>query len=143
MSKIQGLKENRRVWWLDSLNCKQRRDAMITSFSFGRMALGSDVYTADLIIFPDGQILADWRRKEGHLLGMEDLTALLDKKPDIIIAGTGVNDRMKTAPGLSAALSGMGITLETLATDKAVERFNTMMSSASGKSVSACFHLTC
>ena len=45
---------------------------MITSFSFGQMIVGTDTYTADLIILPDRRVLSDWRRKEGHVLEMAD-----------------------------------------------------------------------
>lgn len=116
---------------------------MITSFSFGQMVIGADKYTTDLIILPDAAILPDWRRKQGHLLEMADLKAVLSARPDIIIAGTGVNDRMKLAPGLGDALLSMGIELKALATDQAVTMFNTTMAHTPDKAVSACFHLTC
>ncbi len=61
----------------------------------------------------------------------------------MIIAGTGVNDRMRMAPGLSRTLSDIGIELQPLATDKAVVLFNTMIVQTPDKAVSACFHLTC
>ncbi len=116
---------------------------MITSYTFGQMAIGPDIYTADLIICPDREILPNWRRKQGHILELADLTSLLKKKPEVIIAGTGVNDRMRMAPGLSRTLSNICIELQPLATDKAVALFNTMIVKTPDKAVSACFHLTC
>ena len=62
------------------------------------MVIGPDTHTADLIILPDRRIIPDWRRKQGHVLEMADLTSVLAEGPDLIIAGTGVNDRMKPAP---------------------------------------------
>ena len=98
---------------------------MITSFSFGQMVIGADKHTTDLIILPDRCILPNWRRKEGHVLEMADLKSILPSRPDLIIAGTGVNDRMKPAPGLAKELLSMGIELKVLATDAAVSMFNT------------------
>ncbi|MCG8552363.1 MAG: MTH938/NDUFAF3 family protein [Desulfobacterales bacterium] len=116
---------------------------MISSFSFGQMVIGEDQYTADLIILPDLTILPNWRRKEGHLLEIADLQSVLPLKPNLIIAGTGANGRMKMAPGLAKELSFMGIELKALATGKAVEMFNTTIIRTPDKRVSACFHLTC
>ena len=107
------------------------------------MVIGTDTYTADLIILPDRRILPDWRRKEGHVLDMPDLESVLPLRPNLIIVGTGVNDRMKMAPGLSKALFAMGIELKALATDTAVAMFNTTIAQTPDKAVSACFHLTC
>nr|WP_319492656.1 MTH938/NDUFAF3 family protein [uncultured Desulfobacter sp.] len=107
------------------------------------MVIGDDTYTADLIIFPDTTILPNWRRKQGHVLELEDLQALLPVKPDTIIVGTGAYDRMKMAPGLAKALLSMGIELKAMATDAAATLFNTTIAHTPNKSVSACFHLTC
>jgi len=116
---------------------------MITSFSFGQMVVGTDTYAADLIILPDRRILSDWRRKEGHVLEMADLESVLPLRANLIIVGTGVNDRMKMAPGLAKELLSMGIELKALATNKAVDMFNTTITQTPDKAVSACFHLTC
>lgn len=107
------------------------------------MVIGADKYTADLIILPDRRILPDWRRKTGHVLEMADLKSVLPSRPDLIIAGTGVNDRMKMAPGLAKELLSMGIELKALATDAAVSMFNTTIARTPDRAVSACFHLTC
>lgn len=116
---------------------------MITSFVFGQMVIGANTYTEDLIILPDRRILSNWRRKEGHVLEIKDLEMVLPFKPDMIIAGTGVNNKMKMAPGLVKELLYMGIELKALATDKAVDLFNTTIARTPDKAVSACFHLTC
>lgn len=116
---------------------------MITSFSFGQMVIGTDKYITDLIILPDRRILPHWRRKRGHVLEMSDLKSVLPSRPDLIIAGTGVNDRMKMAPGLAKELLSMGIELKALATDAAVSMFNTTIARTPDRAVSACFHLTC
>ncbi len=107
------------------------------------MVIGADKYSTDLIILPDLTILPNWRRKEGHVLEPADLKSVLPLKPNLIIVGTGVNDRMKMAPGLAKELSSMGIELKALATEAAVILFNTTMAQTPDKAVSGCFHLTC
>lgn len=116
---------------------------MISSFSFGHMVIGNDTYTADLIILPDATILPNWRRKQGHVLELADLKSIIPLKPEMIIVGTGANDRMKPAPGLAKELSSMGIELNALPTAAAATLFNTTIARTPDKSVSACFHLTC
>ena len=116
---------------------------MITSFTFGQMVIGSGTYTADLIILPDRRIIPDWRRKQGHVLELADLRAVLPLNPDMLIVGTGVYDRMTMAPGLEKDLLSMGIELNALSTDAAATLFNTTIARTPDKSVSACFHLTC
>jgi len=107
------------------------------------MVIGDDTYTADLIILPDETVLPNWRRKQGHVLELDDLKAVLPLKPDMIIVGTGVYDRMKMVPGLAKDLLSMDIELKTLATDAAATLFNTTIDQTPEKPVSACFHLTC
>lgn len=121
----------------------QKEATMITSFVFGQMVIGAKTYTTDLIILPDKRIFSNWRRKEGHVLEMADLKLILPSKPSLIIAGTGVNDRMKMARGLEKELLSMGIELKALATPEALTMFNTTIARTPDKAVSACFHLTC
>nr|WP_319394191.1 MTH938/NDUFAF3 family protein [uncultured Desulfobacter sp.] len=116
---------------------------MISSFSFGHMVIGADTYAADLIILPDKTILPSWRRKQGHVLELADLRAVLPLNPDMLIVGTGVYDRMTMAPGLEKDLLSMGIELNALSTDAAATLFNTTIARTPDKSESACFHLTC
>lgn len=114
---------------------------MIDSHGFGTMAIQGETYTSDLIIFPDNKIKDRWRRKSGHLLTFADIASLLEEKPEIIIAGTGVYGRMKIEKGLYPLLSKQGITLIALRNSKAVEEFNEKKKM--NKNVGACFHLTC
>lgn len=107
------------------------------------MTIGSEVFTSDLIIFPDKLIQANWYRKAGHMLERSDLETLLPKQPELIIVVTGANGRMNLAPGLSDDLSAAGIEIQAMATGKAVSLFNKLIEEQPGKKISACFHLTC
>ncbi len=60
----------------------------IEKYSFGKIEIDGTEYTSDVIIYPDG-VDGKWWRLEGHLLQMPDLEAVIGKKPDIIVVGTG------------------------------------------------------
>ncbi len=114
---------------------------MIDSYSFGRMRIDGRLYTADLIIFPDGAIQDSWWRRQGHRLGMADIAALVEARPNILVAGTGDSGLMKPEDGLKEQLAGDGITLVAEPSKEAAQTFNRLLQA--GKKVGGCFHLTC
>ena len=118
----------------------RRGKAVIDSFAFGTMQIDGRQYTSDLIIYPDGTVQDGWWRKKGHSLSLPDIVGLLDKKPNAIIVGTGVNGRMKPDEHLHAYLEEKGIEFLVGDNEVAVKWYNELK--ASGK-VGACFHLSC
>ncbi len=114
---------------------------MIESYSFGCMERNGKQYTADLIIYPDGNIQDSWWRKEGHLLQHADILAILDAKPEIIVVGSGAAGIMRLAAGLKELLEKQGVELLAQKTAKAYVSFNQYWQQ--GKKVAGCFHLTC
>ena len=112
----------------------------IDSFSFGTMVIDGKQYTSDLIIFPDGRVQDAWWRARGHGLSLADISDLVEKKPNVIIVGTGVNGRMKPDAHLNAYLEEQGIEFLVGANDVAVKWFNELKDSGN---VGACFHLSC
>ncbi len=114
---------------------------MIASCAFGKMVIDGKTFTSDLIIFPDGKVVDSWWRKNGHVLSLPDIETLLDKKPELIIAGTGINGRMRPEPGLADLLRKKNISFTALENKRAIKTYNESLSL--GKKVGACFHLTC
>lgn len=117
---------------------------MITSYTFGKMEINGCIHTSDLMIFPDGRILENWRRQSGHILTLADLSDLTDQKeskPGQIIVGTGANGRMVPSPDLKTGLAEKNIDIQALDTAAAVALYNRLLSQ--GQSPAACFHLTC
>jgi len=112
----------------------------IDSYQFGRIVIDRVTYTSDCIILAD-TVLADWRRKEGHVLSAEDLQSVVMAKPSILIVGCGASGLMKVAKGLPQFLQQYNIVLEAYDTYRAVERFNEL--SQAGKAAAAALHLTC
>ncbi|MCG6909194.1 MAG: MTH938/NDUFAF3 family protein [Deltaproteobacteria bacterium] len=113
---------------------------MIDSFSFGAMVIDGHAYHSDLIIYPDGRIRDSWWRGRGHVLSMGDIVDLVGMRPKIIIAGTGVDGRMKPEKGLEKHLAEKGVQLMAGPNKKAVDWFNGLHAS---ERVGACFHLSC
>jgi len=112
----------------------------IEGFAFGSITIDGKTYYSDLIIYPDGTIEDNWWRKSSHLLSKEDIASLIEKDPDVIIAGTGVNGFMRPERGLAEYLTSKGIEFIAAPNEKAIEIFNQFFNS---KRVGACFHLTC
>jgi len=111
----------------------------IEAYEFGRITYGDKTYTADLIIYPD-RVDSSWRRREGHLLQIEDLENILKEGPGVLIIGTGAMGVMKVPEKLKKQLQEKNIQVYIEKTGKAVEVFN---SADKSKKVIGAFHLTC
>ncbi len=114
---------------------------MISSYTFGNIIIDGRSYTSDLMIFPDGRILENWRRQSGHALAVGDLAPLLKEQPGLIIVGTGAQGRMIPARDLTPCLAEKDIEIHILDTDRAAALYNKRLTR--GQSPAACFHLTC
>ncbi len=112
---------------------------MIDSYSFGRMVVDEQTYTADLIIFPS-RIESSWWRKTGHRLCLQDIEEALEEKPEVIVVGTGFTGLMKVEEEVKREVCSKGILLFIEKTKEAVQKFNEI--STLKKTVGA-FHLTC
>ncbi len=113
---------------------------MIEAVSFGSMTIDGKKFTSDLIIFPDGSVVDGWWRERGHGLSKKDVSSLVESKPEVIIAGTGVNGLMQPEPGLFDFLAKKGIEFLAAPNEKAAELYNEQ---AKNKKVGAGFHLFC
>ncbi len=113
---------------------------VIESYRFGRMTISGNLYTKDVIIFPDGSILSPWWRKQGHVLVQEDLQELIAAGPKVIVCGTGAQGVMRPVAELREYLAAKNIDFIAEKSSKAVETYNRM---AGQNEIGACFHLTC
>ena len=112
---------------------------MINSYSFGTITIDNQKFTTDLIIYPD-HINSNWRRKTGHLLVEDDITEILDYKPEVLIIGTGASGLMKVDDKLKDKLKVLGIEFIIKKTAEAVKEYNRIHKD---KKVVAALHLTC
>ncbi len=102
------------------------------------MVIDGRAYTSDLIIAGD-EIFPNWWRKEGHHLRLEDLKTVIEKKPDVLVIGTGAHGIMTVPVETIKYLEEAGIEVICQPTGQAVESFNQII----GKGKAAAFHLTC
>ncbi len=112
---------------------------MIEDYRFGSITIDGKTYTKDIIILPN-RILANWWRKKGHQVQLEDLQDILEEAPEILIIGTGYSGYMTVASEVPNHLSSRQIDMISMKTEKAVEVFNKV---SGEKRTAAALHLTC
>lgn len=112
----------------------------IDSYSFGVMKVEGTEYRTDLIIFPD-RIRANWWRRQGHRLAVEDLDDVLGFKPEVLVIGKGASGLMEIPASTKKVLQEEGIEVIAKNTSQAWGRFNEQIEK--GRKVVGAFHLTC
>lgn len=112
--------------------------AKLESYRFGRIVVDGEEHTSDLIVLPD-RVVADWWRKEGHSLALEDLEEVQDELPERLIVGCGAHGRLEPDPGVIEAVRKRGIEVETHQTGEAVRRYG----ESDARRTAAALHLTC
>ncbi len=113
---------------------------MITEFSFGRISVDGKFYNNDLKIVA-GKPVANWWRKSGHRVEIEDVQDILNARPEIVVIGTGAPGYMRIADGLRRRFQEDSIELIEEPTARAVETFNRLLHE--GRRVCAGFHVSC
>lgn len=113
---------------------------IIEHYDFGEIVVNGVKYIRDVIIFPD-KVKANWWRKEGHNLCLEDLKDVLEYKPEILVIGTGYYGYMKVPNEVIEELKKTGIKVHVAKTGEAYKKFNQLIKES--KKVVAALHLTC
>ena len=112
--------------------------ASIDSYGFGKIVVDGVIHTNDIIILPDGEVKAWWRR-EGHNLETEDLSAILETNTVFLSIGTGMYGAMHVTEELVRYLTERGIGTVVAKTSRAVEQYNIK----DIREKAAALHLTC
>jgi hypothetical protein len=112
--------------------------ARLDDYRFGSVTVDGSVHRRDLIVLPD-RVVADWWRREGHSLALEDLEEVLDALPERLVVGVGAHGRLRPDPDTIAELERRGVTVECLPTDAAVRRYGEL----DERRTAAALHLTC
>jgi len=113
---------------------------MLYHNGFGKIVINNQKYTKDLILFSD-YIKTKWWRKEGHSLCLDDLSIFEERKPEILIVGTGSAGVMTVPEDVIQALNEQEIQVVVTKTPEAVQEYNKLVKE--GKNVAGAFHLTC
>jgi hypothetical protein len=111
----------------------------IESYRFGHIQIDGQSFIGDVIVLPDG-VVSNWWRKEGHMLYPEDLDAVFEAAPHVLVVGQGLPGRMRVNPATERALQAAGIELVALPTQQACQTYNER---CQGQAVAAALHLTC
>jgi hypothetical protein len=115
--------------------------SMIEQYREGSfMKIGSRRYHSDLKII-DGRVKRRWWRDQGHRLQTEDISDILDVKPEILVIGTGYAGNMRVPDAVRTAIESNNIDVITENTAEATDSFNRLY--AEGRHVAGAFHLTC
>jgi hypothetical protein len=112
---------------------------LIESYDFGRIVVDGAEYTSDVII-KGSQVIANWRRREGHILQAADLKGLDEAMPDVLIIGTGYAGMMEVPRETRKYFVEKKVEFIVEKTKRACDLFNSL--SKSRKTVAA-LHLTC
>ena len=113
---------------------------MIEDYRFGLIKINGQEFEKDIFIDLDEKV-SSWWREESHLFQKKDVESFLDKKPEIVIFGTGKQGIAKLSKELRDFLGGLGMEMIVEPTDQAVENYN--QAQKEGKKVVAFLHLTC
>ncbi len=111
----------------------------IETYRFGQLVVDGQIHTKDLIILPD-QVVGGWWRQEGHAVHPDDLAAVLNAEPEILIVGQGASGRMHVTPEAEQVLQAASIELVAQPTEPACQTYNRMREQ---RRVAAALHLTC
>ncbi|SRR6056297_3311779 len=111
----------------------------IESYSFGKILIDDKEYENDVILL-NKKVVPDWWRKSGHSLCKDDLSAVLNFDPEILVVGTGASGNMNVPKSL---LSALDFKVITQITRKAINTYNDLLKSSKHEKIAAGFHLTC
>jgi hypothetical protein len=112
--------------------------AKLEEYHFGRVVVDGEEHTRDVIVLPS-RVVANWWRRNGHSLQIEDLEDVLDELPARLIVGCGAEGRLRPDPGVLRILRERGVEVEVLRTGDAVRRY----AEADDRDTAAALHLTC
>jgi len=114
---------------------------ILSDYEFGRIKVDGREHTRDLIVLPD-RVVADWWRRDGHSLVVEDLEDVVEELPERLVVGCGHDSRLRPNPSVAEALARRGVEMEALPTRDAVRRYAELEAS-NPAAVAAALHLTC
>ena len=110
----------------------------IGSCDFGKINIDEKEYTHDMILYQDK--VSPWLQQQSHWVGVSDLGEIIEKKPEIVILGTGHSGVMEVSKEAKEYLEKLGIEVIIEQTKKACDIFNEL---SEKQGVVAALHLTC
>ena len=99
----------------------------IQSYDVGRITIGEKTYTTSLIVTPEK--ILEWPPLNFNELSLEYLQSIKDLKPELVIIGSGEQQKMLSAEFL-AFFGTAGIGIECMTTAAACRTYNLLVSEA-------------
>jgi hypothetical protein len=112
--------------------------ARLEEYRFGRLTVDGTEHRRDLIVLPE-RVVADWWRRDGHSLALEDLDDVIEELPERLILGCGHDGRLHPDPAVIEALRKRGVEVEAMRTGEAVQRY----AESDQRMTAVALHLTC
>lgn len=110
---------------------------MISSYSFGKIVVEGKEFREDVVVSKSS--VESWWRKQSHNVEPADVKAVVEKRPAIVVIGTGYSGVMRVSEETKRFIEGTGIKLVVEKTAEAVKTFN----QTKEKDKVALLHLTC
>jgi len=107
----------------------------IDSVSFGEVRIDGKDYFSDVVVWWDGKIELVAKK---HQFGMSELLNLLNKKPEAVIIGTGMESAVVVLEEVGQEMENRGLLLFVENSRNAIEVFNGLVSE--GKKAVAFIH---
>jgi hypothetical protein len=110
----------------------------IDEIAFARLVSAGKVYRNTCLVF-EKEIDAKWWRKDGMAFSPGDFDSVIARKPQIVVLGTGLMNKVSVLDETLKRLAAAGIETITLDTKTAVDKYNELLKQ--GKNVVGAFHL--
>jgi uncharacterized protein len=110
----------------------------VRSVANGEFRIGDQVWSDPVALTAEG-MLDDWPAVAAETLSIDDLAPLLDKRPELVIIGTGSQQQLPQRD-LMFAMARAGVGLEVMDTPAAARTFNVLV--GEGRSVAAVLYPT-
>jgi hypothetical protein len=93
----------------------------VDSVKFGEIKIDNKVHYSDLIVWWDGKI--EYREKS-HTFGINEFLKIMEKKPEIIVIGTGISGTCKVLEEVEQVAKDKNVEIFKELSHKAAEIFN-------------------
>jgi hypothetical protein len=120
---------------------------MIEEYKFGFVIIDGSKYEQDIEVRWTGEILP-WKRKESHVIDVDDIMRALEQNPRVIVIGTGESATAIVTDRAKDEMVKKGIRMVIDATEQATKTFNiineeSMEEEGFQEKIIGLFHLTC
>ncbi|MBI4175857.1 MAG: hypothetical protein HY518_01525 [Candidatus Aenigmarchaeota archaeon] len=110
---------------------------MIDSIDYGEIRISGRDYYSDVLVWWGGEV--EYREKQ-HIFSLEDFLRILEKRPQVVVIGTGQEGSVRVPDRVKEMAEQTSIELFIEPSRRAVQLFNAFLKD--GKKVVAYIHVT-